>query len=172
MLCHWHRMHIKIFEQLQKAKRHCYAKNLKINERFVRPWQALKGISIKNIYIRQLSYPTLQKYIYLKGLSNKKFSCMLCHWHRKHESRRLKIRISSRIYEAEFKKTLTRESGAQMGLFDEKTQGRTSHDTVPLSLAWVVLYVCRVCCTSDESYHWDVVRPLMSLLLSLNAVEK
>jgi hypothetical protein len=113
MLCHWHRMHIKIFEQLQKAKRHCYAKNLKINERFVRPWQALKGISIKNIYIRQLSYPTLQKYIYLKGLSNKKFSCMLCHWHRKHESRRLKIRISSRIYEAEFKKTLTRESGAQ-----------------------------------------------------------
>jgi hypothetical protein len=29
-----------------------------LNERFVRPWQPLQGISINNIYIRKLSYPT------------------------------------------------------------------------------------------------------------------
>jgi hypothetical protein len=30
-----------------------------IGKRFVRPWQPLKGISIKNVYVRELSYPTL-----------------------------------------------------------------------------------------------------------------
>jgi hypothetical protein len=35
-------------------------------------------------------------------------------------------------FEAEFKKTLTRESGAQGVLVDEKTEGRKSGDTVPL----------------------------------------
>jgi hypothetical protein len=34
--------------------------------------------------------------------------------------------------EAEFKKALARESGAQGVLFDEKTKGRKSRDTVPL----------------------------------------
>jgi hypothetical protein len=33
---------------------------------------------------------------------------------------------------AEFKKALARESGAQGVLFDEKTEGRKSHDAVPL----------------------------------------
>jgi hypothetical protein len=50
-----------------------------IDERFERPWQPLKGISIKNIYVPELSYPTTKKYINLKGLPNKKFSCMWCH---------------------------------------------------------------------------------------------
>jgi hypothetical protein len=35
-------------------------------------------------------------------------------------------------FEAEFKKALARESGAQGVLFDEKTEGRKSRDTVPL----------------------------------------
>jgi hypothetical protein len=43
-----------------------------IDQRFERPWQPLKGISIKNIYVPELSYPTTKKYIDLKGLSNKK----------------------------------------------------------------------------------------------------
>jgi hypothetical protein len=45
-----------------------------IDERFVRPWQPLKGISIKNVYVCELSY-TLppQKYINLKGLPDKDF---------------------------------------------------------------------------------------------------
>jgi hypothetical protein len=37
----------------------------------------------------------------------------------------------SRI-QAEFKKALARESGPQVGLFDEKNEGRKSPDTVPL----------------------------------------
>jgi hypothetical protein len=32
-----------------------------IDERFERPWQPLKGISIKNIYVPELSYPTPEK---------------------------------------------------------------------------------------------------------------
>jgi hypothetical protein len=35
-------------------------------------------------------------------------------------------------FEAEFKRALGRESGAQGVLFDEKTEGRKSRDTVPL----------------------------------------
>jgi hypothetical protein len=34
-----------------------------IDERFERPWQPLKGISIKNINVPELSYPTTKKYI-------------------------------------------------------------------------------------------------------------
>jgi hypothetical protein len=37
-------------------------------------------------------------------------------------------------FEAEFKKALARESGAQGVLFDEKTEGRKSRDTIPLRL--------------------------------------
>jgi hypothetical protein len=37
-------------------------------------------------------------------------------------------------FEAEFKKALARESGAQGVLFDEKPEGRKSRDTVPLSI--------------------------------------
>jgi hypothetical protein len=37
-------------------------------------------------------------------------------------------------FEAEFKKALARESGAQGVLFDEKNQGSKSRDTVNLSL--------------------------------------
>jgi hypothetical protein len=36
-------------------------------------------------------------------------------------------------FEAEFKKALARESGAQVVLFDEKNEGRKSRDTVPLN---------------------------------------
>jgi hypothetical protein len=61
-----------------------------IDERFQRPWQPLKGISIKNIYIPELSYPTTNK-------------------------------IGE--FEAEFKKALARESGAQRVFIDEKKRG-------------------------------------------------
>jgi hypothetical protein len=36
-------------------------------------------------------------------------------------------------FEAEFKKALARQSEAQGVLFDEKTKGRKSRDTVPLN---------------------------------------
>jgi hypothetical protein len=42
-------------------------------------------------------------------------------------------------FEAEFKKALARESGAQGVLFDEKIEGRKSRDTVPLSTS-ILLY--------------------------------
>jgi hypothetical protein len=38
-----------------------------------------------------------------------------------------------REFEALGKRALTRESGAQVGLFDEKTRGQKSRDTVPLT---------------------------------------
>jgi hypothetical protein len=37
------------------------------DETFVRAWQPLKGISIKNIYVRELSYPTTTKLYKFKG---------------------------------------------------------------------------------------------------------
>jgi hypothetical protein len=89
-----------------------------IDERFERPWQPLKGISINNIYVPELSYPTTKKYINLKGLPNKIFvndtACTI-------------FAFENRSYlgefEAEFKKALARESGAQGVLFDEKNRG-------------------------------------------------
>jgi hypothetical protein len=44
-----------------------------INKRFKQPWQALEGntVSIKNIYVPELSHPTTKKYINLKGLPKK-----------------------------------------------------------------------------------------------------
>jgi hypothetical protein len=45
-----------------------------VDERFERPWQPLKGISIKNIYSR-IVLPHRKKYINLNGLPNKKFVC-------------------------------------------------------------------------------------------------
>jgi hypothetical protein len=38
-----------------------------IDERFERPWQPLKGIFIKNIYVPELSYPTTKKIYKFKG---------------------------------------------------------------------------------------------------------
>jgi hypothetical protein len=39
----------------------------KIDERFERPWHPLKGISIKNIYVPELSYPTTKILYKFKG---------------------------------------------------------------------------------------------------------
>jgi hypothetical protein len=36
--------------------------------RFAQPWQPLKGISIKNIYVFELSYPTTTKIYQFKGV--------------------------------------------------------------------------------------------------------
>jgi hypothetical protein len=50
-----------------------------IDKRFERTWQPLQGISIKNIYVPELSDPTTKIYINIMGLPNKKLPCMWCH---------------------------------------------------------------------------------------------
>jgi hypothetical protein len=81
---------------------------------------SLKGnIYQKNLYTRIGLPHHFKKYIYLKGLSNKKSTIK-----------------SSNIfgeYETEFKKSSVCESGAQGGfLIFLKTEGRKSRDTPPL----------------------------------------
>jgi hypothetical protein len=51
-------------------------------------------------------------------------------------------------FEAEFKKALASESGAQGVLFDEKTEGRKSRDTVPLNIKMTIV-VAVGCMTFD-----------------------
>jgi hypothetical protein len=68
-----------------------------IDGRFVQPWQPLKSIFIKNIYVREFSYTTLQKYINLRGLSDKKNVHAV--------SLTIKSRISSR-FRVELKKAV------------------------------------------------------------------
>jgi hypothetical protein len=86
------------------AKRQCYAKKIKsvctIDERFERPWKPLKGISIKNIYVPELSYPTPWKIYSIK-----------CHWHRMHDFCVRKSIISRRIW-SRIQKGLARDSVA------------------------------------------------------------
>jgi hypothetical protein len=76
--------------------------------------------------------PPLKEYINLKGLPNKKFrpcGVIVTAW--------TIFAFENRSYlsefAAEFKKALAHESGAQRVLFDEKTEGRKSRETVPLS---------------------------------------
>jgi hypothetical protein len=70
----------KCFEQLQKVKIICktamVCKKIKnvcgVNDTACmveRPWQPLKGISIKNKYVPELSYPTTKKICKFKGAS-------------------------------------------------------------------------------------------------------
>jgi hypothetical protein len=93
-----------------------------IDERFERPWQPLQGRSIKTYIILNWPTPPLKKYINLKGLPNKTCSCMRCHWHRMHDFFSFENRSYLGEFEAEFKKALARESGAQEVLFDEKNR--------------------------------------------------
>jgi hypothetical protein len=80
-----------MFQELRKVKFICqmavlckkwkmYAVSVtpraQMDERFVRPWQPLKRISIKNFYVCELSYHTTTKWYNLKCLSNKK----ICAW--------------------------------------------------------------------------------------------
>jgi hypothetical protein len=107
MQCHCHapKNFSNNFEKWKSyAKQRWYAKKLKmhavsltphakydtactIDERFEPPWQPLKGISIKKtIYVHRIVLPRhSKKYTNLKGLPNKKFSCVRCHWHRMHD---------------------------------------------------------------------------------------
>jgi hypothetical protein len=127
------------------AKRRRYAKKLKmhavsltphakydtactIDDWFERPWQPLKGISTKNIYVPE--YPTTKKYLNLKGLPNTKFSCMRCHWHRMHDFCVRKSIISRRI-RSRIQKDFIPWIRGQGGIVLCKNRGSTSHDSVP-----------------------------------------
>jgi hypothetical protein len=122
MLCYWHRM--------QNMTPACT-----IDERFKRPWQPLKGISIKKIYVPELSYPTPKKYtIFLKGLPNKKCSCMRCHWHRMHDFYVRKSIISRRIW-SRIQKGFSPWIRSPGGIWWKTTEGRKSRDTVPLKIS-------------------------------------
>jgi hypothetical protein len=88
-----------------------------IDERFEWPWQPLKGISIKNIYVPELSYPT-PKIIYINSKNIR--ACGVI------DTACTIFAFENRSYlgefEAEFKKALARESGAQGLVFDEKNR--------------------------------------------------
>jgi hypothetical protein len=68
-----------------------------INESFERPWQPEREYLSKTYMVPNCPTPPLKKYINLKGLPNKKFSCMRCHWHRSHDFCVRKSIISRRI---------------------------------------------------------------------------
>jgi hypothetical protein len=100
-----------------------------INERFERPWQPLKGISIKNIYVPELSYHTTQKFINLKGLPEwKKKFCV----RKSIISRRIRSRIQKGF------SPWIRGPGKKK----TKIEGRKSRDTVTLN--GVKIAVCWV----------------------------
>jgi hypothetical protein len=89
-----------------------------INEQFEQTWQPLKRISIKNIYVPELSYPTPKK----RGYLTKSFcafgvidtTCTIFAF---------KYRSYLGEFEAEFKNALACESGSQgVLLFDEKNR--------------------------------------------------
>jgi hypothetical protein len=46
-----------------------YDTTFTIDERFERPWQPLKGISIKNKYVPALPYPTTKNIYKFKGVT-------------------------------------------------------------------------------------------------------
>jgi hypothetical protein len=135
MRYHWHGMHgacgiidtactVHAVSLIPHAKYHTACT---IDERFERPWQPSKGISIKNIYVPEMSYPTTKKYINLKGLPNKKISCMRCHWHRMHDFCVRKSIISRRI------RSRIQKGFSPWICLMKKNRGRKPLDTIPLN---------------------------------------
>jgi hypothetical protein len=101
-----------------------------IDERFEWPWQPLKGISIKNICVFELSYPTTKKYINLKGLTNKRFLSMTPHA----QFLRSKIDLISANWNQNSRRLLPVNQGPRRCcLMKKKPRGRKSCGTVPLT---------------------------------------
>jgi hypothetical protein len=129
MLCHCNRMqdaccHIAVSLTPDSRCMRCHGYLLKFTE----------NIYQKHLYT-QIVVPHHYKsiHIYLKGLSNKQFSCMRCHCHRMHDYRRLKILISSQI-RSRIQKSFSRWIRDPKGtVWWKKNEGRKSRDTVPLS---------------------------------------
>jgi hypothetical protein len=82
------------------------------------PWQPLKGISIKNIYVPELSYPITKKIYKFKGAFRAcgviDTACTIFAFENQSNLGK---------FAAEFKKALSRESGAELVVFDEKNRG-------------------------------------------------
>jgi hypothetical protein len=134
MRYHWHRMQ-GAFGVIDTACTKKFSNNFKkwkscaVDERFERLWQQLKGISIKNMYVPELSYPTTKKYINLNALPNKKI--FLHAVSLTPHARFLRSKIDP--ISANSKQNSKRRKPLNQGvLFDEKTEGRKSRDTVPL----------------------------------------
>jgi hypothetical protein len=62
--CHWYRMNdaCSVIDTAYTYACGVIDTACTIDQRFERPWQPLKGTSIKNIYVPEFSYPTTKKY--------------------------------------------------------------------------------------------------------------
>jgi hypothetical protein len=117
MRSHWHRMRNKMFEQLRKVKirfeigfcikqnnlNKCILNGVSLTPPMnfacgvidtackiwhtMRPWQPLKGMSIKNIFITEMTYPTTRNVNFNGANNQNKFLCLRCQWHHKHKNR-------------------------------------------------------------------------------------
>jgi hypothetical protein len=133
MRCHWHRMHsaIGVIDTASKIWHRMH------DRRTIRTsLAAFKGnINQKHICSRIVLPHHYKKYINLKGLPNKKFSFMRCHWHRMHDfcvrKSSISRRIRSRIQKG-FRPWIRGPGGI---ILWKKTEGRKSLDTVPLNAA-------------------------------------
>jgi hypothetical protein len=117
----WHRIHCACVSSTPctHAK---YDTACTIDEQFERPCQPLKGISIQNIYVPELSSPTTKKF---KGKPNRKFLC----------SKIDHISANSKKIQKGFIPSVNQ--GPSGVLFDGKTKGRKFGDTVPLNMVAV-----------------------------------
>jgi hypothetical protein len=138
--CQWHRWTVMggvndtTHQYWQRWPHGSYMFEAAIDERFERPWQPLKGLSINNIFVPVFSYPPLKKYINLKGLPNKKFSYMRFHWHSMHDFCVRKSIISRRIRNRIKKGFSPWIRGPGGIVWWKNPESRKSRDTVPLRI--------------------------------------
>jgi hypothetical protein len=129
MRCHWYRMHITCGVNDTASTMHSvsltphakYDTACTIDERFERPWQPLKAISINNIYVPELSYPTTKK-MFMNEVSLTPHFCV----RKSIISRRIRCRIQKG-----FSSWIRGPGGI---VWFKKTEGQKSRDTVPLTL--------------------------------------
>jgi hypothetical protein len=95
-----------------------------IDERFERPWQPGTVISIKNIYLCEMSYPMITKIDKFKGATKQQMFvhavALTPHVHCTISPSENRSYLGE--FEAEFKTVLVCESGLQGVLFDGKTR--------------------------------------------------
>jgi hypothetical protein len=92
----------------------------------------------------------LKVYMNLKGLLNKKFSCMQCQWHRMHDFCVRKSIITRRIRNGIQKGFSPWIKGPGGIVWFKKTEGRKSRDTVPLNTETNVS--CSACSMVQNEY--------------------
>jgi hypothetical protein len=133
--CHWYRMHRCTVHAVSLTPHAKYDTACTIDQRFERPWQPLKEISVKNIYVPELSYPTTKQIYKFNGATYQKIFVYAVPLTPHARFLLSKIdHISANSKQNSKKPVNQRPRGYYLM---KKTEGQKSRDTVPITTVFL-----------------------------------